>query len=269
MTACNITFSYSIEAPLTAQPNDTVAPLVASADPQRPLLERLAARISSGTDEIAPFATVSSAARAIALTFLLGRRVGLAATQNSPLSQEARLCARSTRTFDVTNDAANGATNGVTNGATNDAELASLIEFAREVDVLVLEAPQLVGTEIREPLTSRQLLELRARSPRTLIVLDLLNEDLARTPLTQAALLIPGTLVLRGFGSLWAAEGAATVAELAFVAGAPTLVASLARESFEVEILTRAVSELDTGDIDRRVQSSARRRRSARLTKQL
>ncbi|MFM1866863.1 MAG: hypothetical protein RL591_271, partial [Planctomycetota bacterium] len=235
MTACNITFSYSIEAPLPAQPNDTAAPLVASADPQRPLLERLAARISSGTDEIAPFATVSSAARAIALTFLLGRRVGLAATQNSPLSQEARLCARSTRTLDVTSDAANGATNGATsgaasgatsgaaNGATSDAELASLIEFAREVDVLVLEAPQLFGTDIREPLTPRQLLELRARSPRTLIVLDLLNEDLARTPLTQAALLIPGTLVLRGFGSLWAAEGAATVAELAFVAGAPTL----------------------------------------------
>jgi hypothetical protein len=246
MTACNITFSYSIEAPLTAEPNDTAAPLVTSADPQRPLLERLAARISSGTDEVVPFTTVESAARAIARTFLCGRRVGLACTQTSPLARESRLSAQSASSFD---------------GA-NDATLRALIEFARDVDVLIIEAPQRVGSEIREPLTPRQLLELRARSPRTLIVLDLLNEDLARTPLTQAALLIPGTLVLRGFGSLWAAEGAVTVAEMAFIAGAPTLLASLVRDSFEADTLNRAVLELDSGDIDRRVQSNARRLRS-------
>lgn len=249
MTACNITFSYSIEAQLTAQPNDTVTPLVSSADPQRPLLERLAARISSGTDEIVPWTTVESAARAIARTFLCGRRVGLAATQTSPLARASRLNAQLTRSFD---------------GA-SDVPLSTLIEFARDVEVLVIEAPQLVDSEIREPLTPRQLLELRARSPRTLIVLDLLNEDLARTPLTQAALLIPGTLVLRGFGSLWAAEGAATVAEMAFIAGAPTLLASLARDTFDAEILNRVVSELDSGDIDRRVQSNARCLRSSRM----
>jgi hypothetical protein len=260
MTACNITFSYSVEPSLPPQSCDVIAPLVSSVDPQRPLLERLAARISSGTDEIAPFTTVESATRAIALTFLRGRRVGLAATQNSPLSREARLCARSTRTLDVTNDS----TSTVTNTATNTATLSALIDFARDVDVLVIEAPQLVGSEIREPLTPRQLLEVRARSPRTLIVLDLLNEDLARTPLTQAALLIPGTLVLRGFGSLWAAEGAATVAGIAFVAGAPTLLTNFARDSFEAESLRRVVSELDSTDIDRRVQASARQLRVAR-----
>ena len=260
MTACNMTFSYSVEPSLLPQSCDVVAPLVSSVDPRRPLLERLAARISSGTDEITPFTTVESAARAIALTFLRGRRVGLAATQNSPLSRETRLCARSTRTLDVTNDS----TRTVTSTATNTATLSALIEFARDVDVLVIETPQLVGSEIREPLTPRQLLEVRARSPRTLIVLDLLNEDLARTPLTQAALLIPGTLVLRGFGSLWAAEGAATVAEIAFVAGAPTLLASFARDSFEAESLRRLVSELDSTDIDRRVQASARQLRVAR-----
>ena len=264
MTACNITFSYSVEPSLPPLSCDVVAPLVSSVDPQRPLLERLAARISSGTDEIAPFTTVESAARAIALTFLRGRRVGLAATQNSPLSREARLCARSTRTLDVTNDSTSTVTNTATKTATNTATLSALIDFARDVDVLVIEAPQLVGSEIREPLTPRQLLEVRARSPRTLIVLDLLNEDLARTPLTQAALLIPGTLVLRGFGSLWAAEGAATVAGIAFVAGAPTLLTSFARDSFEAESLRRVVSELDSTDIDRRVQASARQLRVAR-----
>ena len=146
--------------------------------------------------------------------------------------------------------------------ANEGATQSALIDLAREVDVLILEAPQIFGGDVREPLTPRQLLELRARASRTLIVLDLLNEDLARTPLTQAALLIPGTLVLRGFGLLWAAEGATTLAKTAFIAGAPGLVSALRRHEFTLESLERVVSELDAVDIDRRVQAAARTRRA-------
>ena len=246
MTACTTSFSYIVDPQTVRLTTDNAGSRGPSNALLRSLLERFAARISSGTDEIAPFTTVERAAAAVASTYASGRRIGLATTETSLLASCVAAAASSTRFV------------GINEGVTPRA----LIELARDVDVLLLEAPQIFGSEVREPLTPRQLLELRARASRTLIVLDLLNEDLARMPLTQAALLIPGTLVLRGFGLLWAAEGATSVAETAFVAGSSGLVSALQRDAFTPESLERMMSELDASDIDRRVQAAARTRRA-------
>ena len=218
MTACTTSFSYIVDPQTVRLTTDNAGSRGPSNALLRSLLERFAARISSGTDEIAPFTTVERAAATVASTYASGRRIGLATTETSLLASCVAAAASSTRFVGI--------------------------------------------NEVREPLTPRQLLELRARASRTLIVLDLLNEDLARMPLTQAALLIPGTLVLRGFGLLWAAEGATSVAETAFVAGSSGLVSALHRDAFTPESLERMMSELDASDIDRRVQAAARTRRA-------
>lgn len=262
MTACNASFSYVVEpqgAPLindgsTQSPNRTDQPCRPTKPlseqrgekPCEKLVERLAARISSGIDEVVPFATLENAVQAITSCFVRTRAVGLAVTPNSQFACTAPSAARSVRTFDVTR------------GGTSTATLDALIELTRQIDVLILEAPQVVSGELCEPLSPRQLLELRARAPKALIVLDLVREDLARTPLTQAALLLPGTIALRGFGSLWSAEGAVHVANTAFVFGAPPLVSKLPLDAFSSELLAQVVAEFDSTDIDRRVQRAAR-----------
>ena len=116
-----------------------------------------------------------------------------------------------------------------------------------------------------QALSPRDLLRLRARAPRPAIVLDLLDEDLARAPLTQAALLIPGTVILRGFGRLWRDAGAVNAAEIAFVAGAPDLIASLPAVGdaapLTEELSAAAVRDLDRAGIERAIQDAATRAR--------
>ena len=138
-----------------------------------------------------------------------------------------------------------------------------LVALAREVDTLFIEAPIVRDGVVIEPIAPRELLALRAKAPRPLIVLDLRGEDLARTPLTQPALLIPGTVILRGFGALWSREGATELARTAFVAGPADLVAGLAGDlgcaRIPDDVLAAAlIAELDAPDLERRVQSAAR-----------
>jgi hypothetical protein len=88
-------------------------------------------------------------------------------------------------------------------------------------------------------------------------VLDLLDEELARAPLTQPALLLPGTVFLRGFGQFWREAGARTVAETAFVAGPADLVAPLRGPLVDERLAAEAVWDLDRIGIDRAVQDRA------------
>ncbi|MDI9404238.1 MAG: hypothetical protein QM516_10230 [Limnohabitans sp.] len=246
MTACNASFSYIVEPQRTSQVNDRPTPCVGESNLIRPWIERLAARISSGLDEVVPFTTPEAAVRAISSRFLRGRRIGRAITQASPFGLSTCGTAGANCEVDLTACTTRGGL------------LPTLISCARDVDVLIVETPQRTSSGVRELLTPRELLELRARSPKTLLILDLVNEDLAKDPLTQAALLLPGTIALRGFGALWAAEGAKAVADTAFVFGAPPLVSTLARDSISLDLLAQVVADFDSSDIDRRVQCAAR-----------
>jgi hypothetical protein len=86
-------------------------------------------------------------------------------------------------------------------------------------------------------------------------VLDLLDEELARAPLTQPALLLPGTVFLRGFGQFWREAGARTVAETAFVAGPADLVAPLRGPLVDERLAAEAVWDLDRIGIDTQAAS--------------
>jgi hypothetical protein len=297
MTACTANFRISI--PATAA---SIAPIartdeVRAARPDR-LVTRLAARISAALDEIAPFATNDLAEKALVDRFARNRRIGLALAADSTLGARARSVARSTSALPL-EQLAGGA-------PCAPRTLDALIALANEVDTLFLEAPIVAtdggadedrsridapGRTVRwlSPLAPRELLELRARAPRATLILDLRREDFARTPLTQSALLIPGTLILRGFGDLWAAQGATTLAPTAFVAGPARLVETLAETLAETlvetpvetleetragtrvetseaeapltnlaELEDRLVAELDAPELERRVQSAAR-----------
>ena len=222
---------------------DLTIPYIAN----RPLAERLAARVSCSLEEVVAFATVGAAIEAIAGNVLAGKRVTIARPAGDPIATAAWRSARTVqevaaRPFD------------------------GLVAAARDSDVLVLSSPIRSGNGASALLSPRELLLLRSRAPRPVIVLDLLDEDLARTPLTQPALLLPGTIILRGFGDLWRRAGAEGVADLAFVAGPRDIVAGLVPAStsasrppsLAAEVTLRACEALDLPDIDRAVQAEAR-----------
>ncbi len=196
-------------------------PLRASATSANlPLLARLSARVSCSLDEVAVFASPQAAFAAIASGIALGRgTVALSGTHETTLD--------------------------------------ALIAAARDAAVVTLQSPLLQGGRVVTALTPRELLLLRSRAPRPILVLDLLNEELARTPLTQPALLLPATIIVRGFGELWREAGATTLAELAFVVGPRELVASLEAPELNASTVARACEELDVPEIDRAVRAAA------------
>lgn len=216
------------------------------------LLTRLASRISSSREEIVPYPTVPDAVDALSRAYLRGRRVVIARPARETL------VSRAWRTSATAREAARI---GVGRDATADFEGSPnfdlLLSAARDADTLVLTSPFLTKDGRVDALSPRELLRLRSRAPRPLILLDLLDEELARSPLTQAALLIPGTVILRGFGSRWREAGAGSVADLAFVAGPPETLAALPRGRFSEDAASAAVWDLDRPGIDRAVEAVA------------
>lgn len=235
------------------------------------LVARLAARISASTREVAPFATVDRAVDSIADRFFRGRRVAIAEPVARRIGASARRLADCVIAADW-RDARADATRGTAQAAAFD----GLVRAAQDADTLVLTSPFIAEDGAAAAFSPRDLLRLRARAPKPVLVLDLVDEDLARAPLTQAALLIPGTVILRGFGRLWRDAGANAAADLGFVAGAPELVAALSArvardgadggvgdgaESVDEELAAAAVRDLDRAGIERAVQEAATRTR--------
>lgn len=228
-----ITPSTAIELP---------APLPAT---ERPLIERLAARISCSLDEIAVFPSRTAALDAIERALLAGRRVLIGQPVPGAITARAQRAARLARATDLQ-------------------PIARFADDARDADTVVVSSPGIdADGRASAALMPRDLLFLRSRAPRPAIVLDLADEDRVSTPLTQPALLLPGAIVLRGFGDIWRDQGAPTVADLAFVAGPRDLIATLGPWRVERATVVRACDELDDPDIDRRIQIAASRLRAA------
>jgi hypothetical protein len=229
----------SVIAPSTAI--ELPAPLPAT---ERPLIERLAARISCSLDEIAVFPSQSAALDSIERALLAGRRVLLGQPVPGPIATRAQRSARLARTTDLQ-------------------PVARFADDARDADTVIVSSPSIdADGRANATLMPRDLLFLRSRAPRPAIILDLTEEDRASTPLTQPALLLPGALVLRGFGDLWREQGATTVADLAFVAGPRDLIGTLGPWRLDRATVVRACDELDEPDIDRQVQMAASRLRA-------
>jgi hypothetical protein len=281
--------TLAVEPPVSDRPAteaSRIQPVVAFSTPRiaRParaaLVARLAARISASTREVAPFATVDRAVDSIADRFFRGRRVAIAEPVARRIGASARRLAECVVAADW-RDARADATRGTAQAAAFD----DLVRAAQLADTLVLTSPFIAEDGAGASLSPRDLLRLRARAPKPVFVLDLLDEDLARAPLTQAALLIPGTVILRGFGRLWRDAGANAAADLGFVAGAPELVAALSAavardgtdggaddgaetvgwaesaESVDEELAAAVVRDLDRAGIERAVQEAATRAR--------
>ena len=228
---------------------------------ERLLIERLASRISASCDEIAAFTDVDSALTAIVAQFVVGRRVVLAQPARDTLASKVGVAARR---VDVTTWPIDGDPQ-VASPESRRTMLDSIALAAKDADVVVVSTPVLRNGLARTALGPRELLRLRSRAPRPLLILDLLDEDLVPEPLTQTAMLLPGTLILRGFGDAWREFGAATVARSAFVAGSRELLASLAalaNTQRVPEVLAQLVAELDIPEIDRLTQIAARRARA-------
>lgn len=211
-------------------------PTPAVRDCDRPLVERLASRVACSVDEIAAFTPVPRALEALATQVFAGRRVAIAAPASEPIAARAWSAAR-------------------TATEVNARQLDALVAAGREADVLVLSSP--IASTGSATITPRELLLLRSRAPRPIIVLDLLDEDRARTPLTQPALLLPGTIILRGFGPLWREAGASRLADICFVAGPRDLVSPLEAPALPESLVTAACAELDQPHLERRVQELA------------
>jgi hypothetical protein len=228
---------------------DVPCPDIPCAAAARGLIERLSARISASVDEIAAFATADAALERIATRYLAGSRVVLAQPTSEAIAARAWSAARASQV--VVSDPTAG-------------RLERLVAAARDADVVVISSPVLSavpstagGSPLGLPATiaPRELLLLRSRAPRPIIVLDLLEEEYARTPLTQPALLLPGTIVLRGFGRAWSEVGAKAVAPLAFVAGPADLVARLEAPALDPAVAEAACADLDLAAIDRAVRA--------------
>ncbi len=215
---------------------------------RRALIERLAARVSASCDEIAPFESVDAALNAVVASFIASRRLVIAQPCRETLGVRASAAARSTTIVPFV--------------AGSDS-LDALVQASRDAEVVLLTVPFLAQGSARSTLGPRELLALRSRAPKPLIVLDLLDEEYARTPLTQPALLLPGTVVVRGFGDLWRDAGATSVAPLAFIAGPRDLIAPLralplaADPTTANELCRAACNDLDLPDIERRVAQAA------------
>jgi hypothetical protein len=215
------------------------------------LVVRLAARIATATEEISPFSTESGAFDAIADRFFRDRRVVIARPTRESLAARAWAAARTARETAWLGASGDVASAGRFGG------LDGLIDAAREADTLGLTSPFAPNGRSAGALSPRELLQLRSRAPRPTIVLDLLDEELAASPLTQPALLLPGTIILRGFGELWRDVGARRVAGIAFAAGPAELIGTLRDADFPESLARDAVRDLDQRGIDRAVQARA------------
>ena len=216
------------------------------------LVTRLAARISSAREEIAPFPSVATAVDALVERFFRNQRVVIARPTREEIASRAWGASRTAKEV-----AWLGASAESRRDAQALAGFDALVAAAREADTLVLSSPFVTSGRVAGALQPRDLLLLRSRAPRPVIVLDLLDEELARAPLTQPALLLPGTVFLRGFGRFWREAGARTVAETAFVAGPADLVGSLETAPISEELAGEAAWDLDRVGIDRAVQERA------------
>jgi len=213
---------------------------------ERSLAERLAARVSCSLDEIAAFPSASGALDAVATQLFAGRRVVVARPAGDAIATRATSAAASVREIAAQ-------------------PLDGLIAAARDAEVLVISSPvfdpRINDGRATATISPRELLLLRSRAPRPVIVLDLLDEEFARTPLTQPALLLPGTVIVRGFGELWRNAGATSAAELAFVAGPRDLVELCVNAPCAAPLdpatISRACADLDRPGIDRAVQAAA------------
>lgn len=210
---------------------------------------RLSARISSSIDEVVAFASPARAVAAVARLLLAGRSVAIGEGTPDDLAAAVERSARSTSRARWL-------------GARPDGVLAALLGATTASDAVVLASPVVRSEAATAAITPRELLQLRARNLRSLLVLDLRDEDLARTPLTPTALLLPGTIAIRGFGEVWREAGAPEVADLAFVAGPAREIAALRSEALgcgdgDRAIVDAACAALDRPDIERRVREVA------------
>ncbi|MFZ9882392.1 MAG: hypothetical protein ACO3QC_13440 [Phycisphaerales bacterium] len=254
MTALDTAADSARNAARTPQPP---APAWAT-DPARPLIDRLAARISSGLDEVSVFPSPDAAADAVVSAIVQGRRAVVADPANEYIAARARRSAGGSTAFAWT---------------ATEASLDGLVAAARDAEVVVLSSPLLSRGSATSPesrairsLGARDLLRLRSRAPRPVLVLDLRDEDLASSPLTQTALLLPGTIVVRGFGAPWREAGAAALAPLAFVAGPADLIDLVGRGALGRDIAEAACAELDRPEIEPAVRSAALRWRQNGLS---
>lgn len=240
---------------LTPEPTASLpAPALAATDE---FVTRLAARISAGRDEVVPYAGIAPAIDALAERFFRNQRVVIARPTREEIASRAWSASRTAKEV-----AWLGASAESRRDPRALANFDSLVTAAREADTLVLSSPFVTGGRVKGALAPRDLLLLRSRAPRPVIVLDLLDEDLARAPLTQPALLLPGTVFLRGFGPFWRDAGARTVAETAFIAGPRDLVASLSNAGLDDRLAAEAAWDLDRIGIDRAVEGRAAAARS-------
>lgn len=228
------------------EPVSAIAPPVEPVSAVAPLVARLAARVSSSLDEIVAFGSPAAAIESIGRRLLAGRSVAIGDGVPDDLRRAVAANARAStaaRWIDVAPDRV----------------VQTLVESTSASDVAVLSSP-VVGRGAA--IAPRELLQLRSRNLRSLIVLDLRDEDLASSPLTQTALLLPGTIAIRGFGGIWRDAGAPEVAGLAFVTGpsreiAPLRTDALGAVATDAACVRAACAALDRTDIDRRVREAA------------
>lgn len=214
----------------------------------RPLVERISARIAASCDEIAIFPSAEAALDAAARAFVRGRRTAIVRPAGDAFA--ARCTVEAASLVDVSAELG---------------DLSTIAAAARDAQTVALSSPIRGGNGCLLPATlaPRELLQLRSRAPRPLIVLDLLDEEFARTPLTQPALLLPGTVLIRGFGDAWLRAGAGAIAPLAFIAGPRELIAPLANAPLaadaadESALIRTACADLDLPGIDRAVRRVA------------
>lgn len=211
------------------------------------LRERLAARIGNATDELLVVASAEIALDAIVANFVAGRRTTLARPVADDLAAQARAAALVWR--EAAKEPSTPCPAAPEKRRRPYSALDPLIEAARDAETLVVSNPAGLDASALAP---RELLELRARAPRPLIVLDLRDEDSARSTLTQPALLLPGTILVRAFGSAWREAGARALAGLAFIAGPREILEACPAESkIPAARLDAACRELDDPEIER------------------
>lgn len=86
--------------------------------------------------------------------------------------------------------------------------------------------------------SAAELARLRALAPRPLLVVDAAYEEFAAEPLTQAALALPNTIVLRTLSKAWGLAGLRS----GFALGAPELLAPLRRLALPFAIATPSIA---------------------------
>ena len=217
-------------------PRNLVLPQPRVRRDERALVERLAARVACCVDEVAVFGSRAEALDALSRRVLKGQHIAVAAGTDQPLAAEAWRAARVAIEVPVR-------------------PIEALVQGARDADVLVLTSPVAHGSAAT--ILPRELMLLRSRAPKPMILLDLLREEQARTPLTQPALLLPDTLIVRGFGPAWRACGAGCLSDLVFVVGPSTCIQQFDAPLLPHALIESACNDLDRSDLERCVRHAA------------